>query len=75
MTHNGTQSLPAKAGVYIIRDANISSYTLYVGIASNIKSRLNSQHYILKYCRDRNIPYTIDYELEPNEKKRKKREH
>jgi predicted GIY-YIG superfamily endonuclease len=75
MTHNGTQSLPAKAGVYIIRDANISSYTLYVGIASNIKSRLNSQHHILKYCRDRNIPYTIDYELEPNEKKRKKREH
>jgi len=74
-THNGAQSLPSKAGVYIIRCTDTTSTTLYVGIASNLKSRLNSQHHIIKHCRDRGIEYTIDYELEPNEKKRKKREH
>ena len=74
-TQDGTQSLPAKAGVYIIRDATLPEYTLYVGIASNLRTRLSSSHQILKYCRDRGIEYTIDYELEPNEKKRKKREH
>jgi predicted GIY-YIG superfamily endonuclease len=72
-TQDSTQSLPAKAGVYIIRDAILPEYTLYVGIASNLRTRLNSSHQILKYCRDRGIEYTIDYELEPNEKKRKKR--
>jgi len=66
---------PAKAGVYIVRDPTLPEYTLYVGIASNLKSRLTSSHQALKYCRDRGIEYTIDYELEPNEKKRKKREH
>jgi predicted GIY-YIG superfamily endonuclease len=74
-THNGAQSLLSKAGVYIIRCTDTPSTTLYVGIASNLKSRLNSQHHITKHCRDRGIEYTIDYELEPNEKKRKKREH
>jgi len=74
-TNDNTQSLPAKAGVYIIRDAITPSITLYVGIASNLSNRLNSQHHVLAYCRERGIDYTIDYELEPNEKKRKKREH
>jgi predicted GIY-YIG superfamily endonuclease len=74
-THKGAQSLPSKAGVYIIRCTDTPSTTLYVGIASNLKSRLNSQHHIIKHCRDRGIEYTIDYELESNEKKRKKREH
>jgi predicted GIY-YIG superfamily endonuclease len=74
-TQDNTQSLPQKAGVYIIRDATLPEYTLYVGIASNLRTRLSSSHQILKYCRDRGIDYTIDWELEPNEKKRKKREH
>jgi len=74
-TQDNTQTLPAKAGVYIIRDATLPEYTLYVGIASDLKTRLSPSHSILEYCRNRGIEYTIDWELEPNEKKRKKREH
>jgi predicted GIY-YIG superfamily endonuclease len=74
-TRDNTQSLPQRAGVYIIRDADTPSITLYVGIATNLRSRLSSNHLILKHCRDRGINYFIDYELQPDESKRKKREH
>jgi len=74
-TQDNSQSIPQRAGVYIIRDADTPSITLYVGIASNLKTRLSSGHPILEYCRVRGINYYIDYELQPNESKRKKREH
>ena len=72
---DNTQTLPAKAGVYIIQAADIPECTLYVGITNNLRTRLSPSHEALTYCRNRGIKYTIDWELEPNEKKRKRREH
>jgi len=74
-TQDNTQTLPAKPGVYIIRAADIPECTLYVGITNNLRTRLSPSHEALAYCRNRGIKYTIEYELEPNERERKKREH
>jgi len=72
---DNTQTLPEEAGIYIIRDADIPSVTLYVGISKNLRSRLTPQHHIIEHCRAWDINYTIDYELEPDSKKRERREH
>ena len=71
-----TDNRPKEACIYIIRSAVNPSITLYVGSASHLGfNLLPTHHHIIRHCRRELIDASLDYEVEPDPNKRKKREY
>jgi len=72
---DGVEKLPYQGGVYYISADKTKNEIVYVGQSENLKKRLKGRHPAWDKARVEFISPWIGYELIPDEKERKTREH